>query len=137
MKAPVVALKQPGNHGPHPGSICKKICPQRPQPGKYDYFAQPESYSRSGAWEVFTEDCFGGRPPGGFFDIKANVAARTDETVGMERRRRAAGARTDSSRSRAKRCELDKSHGSAQINTAKADIDSVKSGGFHHELRTK
>src|SRR3954454_22359818 len=56
MKAPVVALKQPGNHGPHAGSICKKICPQRPQPGKYDYFAQPESYSRSGAWEFFTED---------------------------------------------------------------------------------
>jgi ABC transporter substrate binding protein len=56
MKAPVVALKQPGNHGPHAGSICKKICPQRPQPGKYDYFAPPESYSRSGAWEFFTED---------------------------------------------------------------------------------
>src|SRR5215218_5457577 len=56
MKAPVVALKQPGNHGPHAGSICKKICPQRPQPGKYDYFEQPESYSRSGAWEFFTED---------------------------------------------------------------------------------
>ena len=56
MKAPVVTLKQPGNHRPHAGSICKKICPQRPQPGKYDYFAQPESYSRSGAWEVFTED---------------------------------------------------------------------------------
>jgi hypothetical protein len=55
MKAPVVALKQPGNHGPHAGSICQKICPQRPQPGKYDYFAQPESYSRSGAWEFFTE----------------------------------------------------------------------------------
>src|SRR3954467_1083163 len=51
MKAPVVALKQPGNHGPHAGSICQKICPQRPKPGKYDYFAQPESYSRSGAWE--------------------------------------------------------------------------------------
>src|SRR4051812_47815478 len=56
MKASVLALKQPGNHGPHAGSICKKICPQRPQPGKYDYFAQPESYSRSGAWEFFTED---------------------------------------------------------------------------------
>jgi hypothetical protein len=56
MKAPVVTLKQPGNHRPHAGSICKKICPQRPQPGKYDYFAQPESYSRSGAWEFFTED---------------------------------------------------------------------------------
>src|SRR3954447_20044713 len=56
MKAPVVALKQPGNHGPHAGSICQKICPQRPKPGKYDYFAQPESYSRSGAWEFFTEN---------------------------------------------------------------------------------
>jgi len=56
MKAPVVALKQPGNHGPHAGSICQKIYPQRPKPGKYDYFAQPESYSRSGAWEFFTED---------------------------------------------------------------------------------
>jgi len=58
MKAPVVALKQPGNHGPHAGSICQKICPQRPKPGKYDYFAQPESYSRSGAWEFFTENYF-------------------------------------------------------------------------------
>src|SRR4051794_28906987 len=56
MKAPVVALKQPGNHGPHAGSICQKICPQRPKPGKYDHFAQPESYSRSGAWEFFTEN---------------------------------------------------------------------------------
>src|SRR4051812_46547254 len=56
MKASVLALKQPGNHGPHAGSICQKICPQRPQPGKYDYFAQPESYSRSGAWEFFTEN---------------------------------------------------------------------------------
>src|SRR4051794_30151252 len=56
MKAPVVTLKQPGNHGPHAGSICQKICPQRPKPGKYDYFAQPESYSRSGAWEFFTEN---------------------------------------------------------------------------------
>jgi hypothetical protein len=61
MKAPVVALKQPGNHGPHAGSICQKICPQRPKPGKYDYFAQPESYSRSGAWEFFTEDELEGR----------------------------------------------------------------------------
>jgi hypothetical protein len=56
MKAPLVALKQPGNHGRHAGSICKKIYPQRLQPGKYDYFEQPESYSRSGAWEFFTED---------------------------------------------------------------------------------
>src|SRR3954465_8817108 len=62
MKAPVVALKQPGNHGPHAGSICQKICPQRPKPGKYDYFAQPESYSRSGAWEFFTENCLGYHP---------------------------------------------------------------------------
>jgi hypothetical protein len=75
MKAPVVALKQPGNHGPHPGSICKKICPQRPKPGKYDYFAQPESYSGSGAWEFFTED------------------AKKSQNAGKQHRRAAGAAR--------------------------------------------
>jgi len=84
MKAPVVALKQPGNHGPHAGSICQKICPQRPKPGKYDYFAQPESYSRSGAWEFFTEDCLAAvliwTAAGTIFDRPApDETAQTDD----------------------------------------------------------
>src|SRR3954466_5649854 len=83
MKAPVLALKQPGNHGPHAGSICKKICPQRPQPGKYDYFAQPESYSRSGAWEFFTEDEPGAGGP---------VLARRAQSVDQRDRQVPAGA---------------------------------------------
>src|SRR3954451_14854543 len=42
-----------------------------PQPGKYDYFAQPESYSRSGAWEFFTEDSL--QPESGHRDIQSRA----------------------------------------------------------------
>src|SRR4051794_21234032 len=56
MKPPSSPSTKPGNHGPHTGSICKKTCPQQPQPGKLDDFTQPENYSRSSVWEFFTAD---------------------------------------------------------------------------------
>jgi hypothetical protein len=40
--------------GPHAGLICKENCLQRAQPGKYDDFTQPETYSQG--LGVFTQD---------------------------------------------------------------------------------
>src|SRR5829696_4282253 len=55
MKAPVVApQRSQGITARTPDQFARKAVHNGPQPGKHDYFAQPETYSRSGAWELFS-----------------------------------------------------------------------------------
>src|SRR5829696_1216575 len=72
MKPPSSPSSSQGITARTPDQFARKSVHNGPQPGKYDYFAQPESFSRSGAWEFFTEDELRRRKPTSFRPLLAN-----------------------------------------------------------------